>query len=95
MLVGRLVHYQLTESDVTEIYNLRQDAIGCRANPHEVGQVLPALVVKEWSPNSLDLQVFVDGNFTLWRTSIARSEIGQEFGRWAPPQREMPDPLYA
>ena len=50
--------------------------VGNRASE---GEVYPAMVVRVWSPESSDtvqLQVFIDGNHTYWATSR---------------QREMPD----
>jgi hypothetical protein len=60
-------------------------------NPHHVGQVLPLTVCVVWpneyGPNydGVNGQVLLDGNDTLWVTSIKE---GAENGTWAWPVRE-------
>lgn len=78
--IGRIVHYKLSEQDAAEINRRRlvpypngkgsQVHVG---NPAAMGQVYPALIVRTWgdTPESaVQLQVFLDGNDTLWATSV-------------------------
>lgn len=60
-----------------------------RGNPAHEGDVLPMLIVRVWgsSPDSVvNGQVFLDGNDTLWVTSVPRGEGNR---RWAWPTREQ------
>jgi hypothetical protein len=93
--VGRIVHYQLTESDAEAINRRRADFAasppantGFQAhvgNRAEEGQVLPAMVVRTFGGDAaINLQVQLDGTDTYWATS--RSE-GDRPGGWIWPPR--------
>ena len=93
--VGRLVLYKLTKEDVEAINRRRTAPnsiaerlenetwpIGAQAhigNEVAEGDLLPTLVVKVWEGNSINAQVFLDGNDTLWVTSVQQ---GGETGQW-------------
>jgi hypothetical protein len=89
--IGRIVHYKLTEYDVASI---KQDRIvsgfpstNRRGNVPEISDVLPAMIVRTWGdgPDSaVQLQVFLDGNDTLWATSKV---CGDGLGQFAWPTR--------
>lgn len=95
--VGRIVHYKLSSSDVAEINRRRegfqqegwpftaQRHIGNMANE---GDILPCLVVRVWSDDCFNGQVFLDGNDTLWITSATKGEgLGQ--WDWMPFQKDQ------
>lgn len=93
--VGRLVLYRLSEQDVEAIKRRRTNAKsisdrleggswpeGAQAhigNDPQVGDLLPTIVVKVWENNMFNGQVFLDGNDTLWVTSVVQ---GSEPGQW-------------
>ena len=95
---GRIVHYVLTKENVTEINRRRVSNVGhgedwpAGAQAHvgsEVhpGDILPMIVTAVWSNNGVDGQVFLNGNDTLWVTSVWWSEK-QDLGRWTWPPIE-------
>lgn len=100
--IGRIVHYTLTESDAEAINGRRTDAAGRRAqirderpgfqvhigNQVEAGQTFPAIVVRTWTDDLVNLQVFLDGNDTMWRTSVTQKPTPGEPGTWAFPVRQ-------
>lgn len=107
--IGRIVHYRLNELDVLRVNGRRQDfrARQCAAgapstgfvahvgNDVRVGDVFPAMVVRVFEPShgEVNLQVFLDGNDTLWVTS---SVEGMGDGQWFWPPRpgaDSGDPL--
>ncbi len=74
--IGRIVHYTLSEQDAAAINALRGRST-FRANPAYEGEVYPMMIVRVWgnSPDSaVQGQVFIDGNFTLWATSVSHGE---------------------
>lgn len=94
--VGRLVHYKLPEAAALQVNKRRLDGVmsgtakvenGSQihfGNGHTAGDVLPAVVVRVWENNLVNLQVFLDGNDTLWVTSAAE---GENEGQWSWPPR--------
>ena len=94
VIEGRIVHYVLTADDVmqiarrrtssAEIKQLLEDAAwpkGAQAhigNHARSGDHAPALIVKVWSPTTVNLQVFLDGNDVLWVTSAVEGVQGAE-----------------
>lgn len=74
--IGRIVHYTLSEQDAAQINALRGSST-FKANPAAEGDVYPMMIVRVWgnSPDSaVQGQVFIDGNFTLWATSVSHGE---------------------
>lgn len=76
--------YSLTEQDVEKINDQRARSEGkLRGNGVMVGEQYPMIVVREWSaetypPNgAVNGQVILDGNDTLWVTSVQPAE-GEE-----------------
>lgn len=53
-------------------------------NPATPGDVLPMLIVRVWNEDVVNGQVFLDGNDTLWVTSVSS---GDGKRRWAYPPR--------
>lgn len=86
--LGRIVLYVLSASDVAEIRRLR-DAVPL-GNPVEPGQAYPAQVVRVFSENCINLQVFLDGRDSFWATSRHVSEEPTPgCFHWMPYQREQ------
>ena len=97
--VGNIVIYCLTEQDVVEINRLRTTGViikeridnnqwhtGAQAhigNEATAGQEFPMIVVRTWSSNCVNGQVWLDGTDTLWKTSVTGSLMGQ--GNWYKP----------
>lgn len=84
--IGTIVNYRLGEQDATEI-NRRRPTYSAASrrendgaqihvgNTVSAGDVYPAMVVRTWSLETSDtvqLQVFLDGNDTYWATSRQR-----------------------
>lgn len=79
--IGRIVHYRLSEQDVVQVMRRRTtpDAIreriaegrwpvGAQAHvgqPVEVGDVVPVLIVKTWSGDTISGRAFLDGSDEL------------------------------
>lgn len=80
---GRIVTYTLTEGDAARANQPDFVAAGNRAN---AGAQHPAIVVRAWSPECANLQVFLDGPGTLWVTSRNRGALGER-GTWDWPAR--------
>lgn len=100
LTVSRIVHYTLTQQDADAINKRRRDASDSRrslvgdgvlihfGNSVSEGDVLPLLVVKVWENGLINGQVFLDGNDTLWVTSIHEgSEDEGYLGHWSWPTR--------
>jgi hypothetical protein len=95
--IGRIVHYTLSEHDVTVI-NLRRGAsqilpetpggqIVLAGNGVHEGEVYPLIITRIWGSipgSAVNGQVLLDGNDTLWVTSVAE---GKGPCRWAWPPR--------
>lgn len=77
--LGRTVIYTLNAADAQAI----NDRAGAK-NQAGPGQEYPAVVVRVWSGDLVNLQVHYDGDGCYWATS--RNE-GQEQGRWHWPER--------
>lgn len=84
--VGTMVEYALTEANAEAVNRRRRDAQASHValegsgyvvhvgNKAEAGQVCPMLVVRRWgdfTSSSVNGQVFLDGNDTLWATSVS------------------------
>lgn len=94
---GRVVHYCLAEGDVVRINRRRSDekahrdtrdhdgAIVHVGNEVREGDYLPLHITRVWPGGGLlNGQVILDGNDTLWVTSVAE---GSEPGTWTWPPR--------
>lgn len=89
--IGRFVHYTLTEQDVSIISSRRASqsfpaGIVGRHNPVSPGDTYPALVVRAFGGDAVNLQVHLDGEDTYWATSRTEGEPGEQ-GRWIWPPR--------
>ena len=95
--VGRIVHYTLTQTDADEINRRRGDAQregACQTgkvvhvgNSAAAGEVCAAVVVKAFEGDRANLQVLLDGNDVLWRTSVAWALSSAGRGNWSWPPR--------
>lgn len=80
--IGRIVLYILSESDADVIMNQRrvqpQSHVGdAKGNPVKAGDVFPMMITRVWgdTPESaVQGQVFLDGNDTLWVTSVMQGD---------------------
>ncbi|MCZ4066445.1 hypothetical protein O1W71_02025 [Microbacterium sp. H37-C3] len=52
-------------------------------NPAAAGDVLPMLIVRVWNDEVVNGQVFLDGNDSLWVTSVPSGD-GQRRWTWPP-----------
>lgn len=100
--VGRIVLYTLTEEDaiVIEVHRAKCKHTDHRTdytithcaqgNPAHAGQQFPLLVTAVWSPQTVNGQVFLDGNDTLWVTSrqLDKGSFPPESGKWSWPVRQ-------
>jgi hypothetical protein len=94
--IGRTVLYRVTEYDAEQINRRRKAAYESGAyaeqngtiahigNQVAEGQEFPAVIVRLWSGDLVNLQVQLDGNDTFWATS--RKE-GEDVGTWHWPER--------
>lgn len=87
--LGTTVIYRLTETDVKNILERRasSNVDGTHiltGNPVEVGTEAPAVIVAVWDTrtNTCNLQVTLDGNDSLWATSVKESSK-KEPGTWS------------
>jgi hypothetical protein len=85
--IGRIVHYQLSDTDVAMIdRQLHEAAAGVHRNSVHAGDVYPAMVVRvfDLSVSTSNLQVFLDGDCSYWATSRVE---GDQPGTWTWPAR--------
>jgi len=80
---GRIVLYRLSEVDVT--------AIGKRGNGHKAGDILPMIAVRVWPDQSVNGQVFIDGQGTQF---VNTRREGTEDGTWHWPVHKQDPKLY-
>jgi hypothetical protein len=74
--IGRIVQYTLTDRDAGDVNRLRL-ASENEGNTAREGDVFPMLIVRVWGSlpeSAVQGQVFIDGNFTLWVTSVVAGE---------------------
>ena len=87
---GMIMLYKLSETDVDRIRGMTDPWNEVlyrerprRGNPHEIGQVVPAIVVwphaGEGQAQTFNGQAILDGECTLWLTSVPR---GDKPGQW-------------
>lgn len=75
--IGRIVHYTLSTIDVARVDELRAQRGNALLNKVDAGQVYPMLIVRTWGDtpeSSVNGQVFLDGDDTLWVTSRSAGE---------------------
>ena len=105
--IGRIVHYALNEHDAKSTNKRRDDAhksaiaatnsgaqVHYGSTAHE-GEVLPAIITYVHSVMSINAQVFLEGNDTLWITARPLyddsvdegSEVSPLPGYWCWPPR--------
>jgi hypothetical protein len=75
-VIGRVVTYVLTEQDAAAI-----GAAPGRCNTPREGDEYPAMIVRVWDDTSVNLQVFYDGDGSLWATSRPQGD-GPGGWRW-------------
>lgn len=86
--IGRIVHYRLSEQDHGRIVAMANrplpDGGSPLLNPTRPGDILPAIIVRVWDDGSINAQVLLDGELTLWVTS---RHFGDNGGTWRWPER--------
>lgn len=100
--IGRIVIYALTEEDVVaiEVHRAKCEQVDHRTdyvlarcaqgNPVHAGQMFPLVVTAVFSPQTVNGQVLLDGNDTLWVTSREFDEDAFQYpslGKWIWPVR--------
>jgi hypothetical protein len=98
--VSSIVHYVLTQEDADSINKRRNDARALPRSLREDGvqihfgnpvaeeDFFPMIVVKVWPDGLINGQVFLDGNDTLWVTSVSPATLDDGYlGRWSWPPR--------
>jgi hypothetical protein len=83
---GRIVHYTLSGMDCERI-NMHRAKHGFVGNTPHAGDVVPVIVVKVWSADVINGKALLDGEDTMWMTSIGKA-TGDETGTWFWPQRD-------
>lgn len=84
---GRIVHYTLTATDADHINHWRATGeCGLIGNVARANDVYPAMVIRAFTEDRANLQVFLDGNDTLWRTSVPWA-LSSSPGNWSWPPR--------
>lgn len=79
-MIGLTVLYRLSKEDVDLINIRRCDSAGHKnGNSVREGDVVPLIVVTAWSADNVNGQVILDGNDSLWATSVQR---GDQPGEW-------------
>lgn len=88
--IGRIVHYTLSEQDAERIAQQRGVSapnIGSAAgNGVSGGEIYPLIITRVWgqAPESaVNGQVMLDGNDTLWVTSVQEGDGPRTFA-WPP-----------
>lgn len=90
LIEGRIVHYVLNENDVKGIVKNRSSInLSNHGNSVMKGEHFPATIVRvfhnEFGSNEhgVNLQVFLDGNDSLWVTSVRFAEPADiKLGTW-------------
>lgn len=98
--IGRIVLFTLAAAHVADIEHFRNrrregaveaerlpaGAQGHKGNPVNVGDVVPALIVKTWGEGpyaAFNVKLFLDGTDSLWVTSVQLSEEPKQgFAHW-------------
>ncbi len=78
---GQVVSYMLTTEDMA-IINSRRFSIASesRGTPPSAGDIFPAIVVRLAGDNTVNLQVFLDGNDSHW---VLGAVEGETAGCWS------------
>lgn len=82
--IGRVVLYRLANDDLDDIINLAKDH-GDQFDSPEIGDLVPAIIVKVYSDQKANLKVFLDGDADLWVMNVCE---GPEEGQWQWPTIE-------
>jgi hypothetical protein len=97
--IGWIVHYTLSEQDAEQINRRRSDYVAFLRHRHEgsvetgfqghvgnsaaAGEVYPAIVVRTFGGDYVNLQVLLDGSDSYWATSRREGE-GPNTWSWPP-----------
>lgn len=79
-MLGRTVLFKLSATDAAKANEAHTlSGVRCLGNEHHAGDVVPMVIVREWSPGMVNGQVLLDGHGSLWVTSVHE---GLELGQW-------------
>lgn len=73
---GRIVIYRLADADVDLIAKQRLER-GLMGNSVRAGEHYPAMVVRTFGGDAVNLQVHLDGEDTYWATSRKQGEAAE------------------
>jgi len=76
--IGRIVIYKLSDYDKERLKGMGS------GNPNNGADEAPAIVVRAWSDTCVNLRVLIDGEQTLWVTSVL---LGDGPSNWQLPER--------
>ena len=76
-LLGRIVIYRMSNDGLARVAALDLD----HKNTVERGDRLPMLITKDWGNGSVNGRLFLDGEGTLWMTSVKEGHRDGEFLR--------------
>lgn len=92
--IGRIVHVRLSKDCAARARKQREDCECLHGNSIREGDEYPMLIVKVWPDTpghekSVNGQIFLDGNDTLWATSVCEDDSpeGMTPGTWHWPER--------
>lgn len=73
-LLGRIVLYRMSDDTVARVA-----AMDGENNTPRHGDLLPMLITKDWGDGSVNGTLFLDGEATLWMTSVKEGHHKGEF----------------
>lgn len=76
---GDVVLYRLTATDVQQVTAARTVFAHKKGTTPAIGDDVAAIITRAWSGRAINAQAFMDGNDSLWVTSIIE---GTAIGQW-------------
>ena len=73
-LLGRIVLYRMSDDTVARVA-----AMDGENNTPRHGDLLPMLITKNWGDGAVNGTLFLDGNGTLWMTSVNQGHRDGEY----------------
>lgn len=77
--IGTMVEYTLNGLDAEDVNNRIDTKWPHVGNKTRAGDVFPMLITRVWQGDHVNGQVFLDGNFILWVTSVKEGAGQREF----------------
>jgi len=69
LVAGRVVYFVFDETSAHSVAEERA-AFGDKGNQVKAGDIYPAMVVRTWGNDNINLKVMLDGPDTFWATSV-------------------------